>query len=260
RVLSRERIAVSRSRYDGRGQLVERSFFGTDGEPCLHADGYARFTSRYDGRGHLVEEAFFGPDGEPVLHREGYHKRTQKFDERGYRSEVAYYGTKGEPVLHRDGCARTTVKYDERGNKLEQSYFGPDGRPMRYKEGYARFTIRYDRDGNAVDSAYFDVDGRELRTQVRVNYLVAGGQGARLGLRPGDVLVSYDGQPVTNLYRFLARRRAERPTDKPRPLVLLRGGKRLTVHVSPGLLGANLGSVVVPTPAAPDRAVKPEGR
>ena len=63
-------------------------------------------------------------------------------------------------------------------------------------------------------------------------------------MQPGDILVRYDGGPVTQTFRFIAGRQAEAKTDKPRPLVILRKDKELTVQVAPGLLGVQPSDVV----------------
>src|SRR5439155_22627650 len=63
--------------------LVEMAYFGQDGKPCLHKEGYHRFTDRYDERGNRIEQAYFGLDGKPCLHKEGYHRLTARYDEGG---------------------------------------------------------------------------------------------------------------------------------------------------------------------------------
>src|SRR5439155_1622232 len=88
-------------RHDGRGNLTEGAHFGTDGKPCLSANGIARFTQRHDERGNLVEVAYFGTDGKPCLHRDGNAGFTRRHDERGNPAEGAYFGAKGERLTPR---------------------------------------------------------------------------------------------------------------------------------------------------------------
>lgn len=67
---------------------------------------------------------------------------------------------------------------------------------------------------------------------VLVQSLAAGGAAADGGLRMGDVIVTFDGVPVGDidaLHRLLTEERVGRLL----PLVVLRGGERVTLHVAP---------------------------
>ena len=79
---------------------------------------------------------------------------------------------------------------------------------------------------------------RKVAAVVRAVY--PDGQGQRIGLQAGDVLVRYDGKEVKSMTCLVSGRRLEKATDKPRELVVERKGKRITVLVSPGLLGVEL--------------------
>ena len=142
------------------GNMVEAACFGIDGKPCLHKDGYAKFTDKYDERGNVIEEAYFGIDGKPCLHKYGFAKVTQKYDERGNRIEAACFGIDGKPCWSKDGVAKFTDKYDERGNMIEEVYFGIDGKPCLHKGGGAKVTNKYDARGNLEEQAYFGIDGK----------------------------------------------------------------------------------------------------
>src|SRR4051812_27921015 len=48
--------------HDPQGNIVAEAYFGVDGKPCLHADGYTRLTMTYDARGNQTALAFFGLD------------------------------------------------------------------------------------------------------------------------------------------------------------------------------------------------------
>jgi hypothetical protein len=60
------------------GNLREIAYFGTDGNPCLINDGYAKAKLQYDELGKTIEEAFFGTDGNPCIIDDGYAKWTKK--------------------------------------------------------------------------------------------------------------------------------------------------------------------------------------
>ena len=158
--LHKDGYAKFTSQYDERGNCIEDALFGIDGKPCLHKDGYAKVTSQYDEQGNLEEAAVFGIDGKPCLHKNGVAKFTRKYDECGNCIEQAYFGIDGKPCLSKDGYAKVTWKYDERGNCIEQAYFGTDGKPCLNKDGYAKVTSQYDKRGNRIEEAYFGIDGK----------------------------------------------------------------------------------------------------
>ncbi len=207
----------------------------------------------FDEKGSVREETYLDADGRPAARQGGVARAAFQRDARGNVTEQSYFGLDGKPVLNASGFARLTTRYDERGRWVEERCFGTDGQPTVNRRGFARVTAEYDAGGNLVARHYFGLDGGPVEVRVVVLSLVPGGQGARLGLRPGDVLDTYDGKAVRTTAGFIQTRQAESPKGPPRRLVLLRQGARLTVQVSPGLLGAALGEAVpgAPAPARP---------
>ena len=58
------------NRYDSRGLLVEKRYFGVDGKPIAASDSAAAIWRwRYDDHGNLISEGYFGADGKPVLNK-----------------------------------------------------------------------------------------------------------------------------------------------------------------------------------------------
>ena len=53
------------------------------------------------------------------------------------------------------------------------------------------------------------------------------------GLKAGDVMVEFDGQPIKNLYDFTFQLRAKKVGDKVK-VVVMRGSEKLTVEVTLG--------------------------
>jgi hypothetical protein len=139
-----------------------------------------------------------------------------------------------------------TWTYDERGNIIDEAFFNEAGKPVACKDGYARSKSRYDEYGTKIDISYYDPAGKPLRARVKITAVFPRTQAARLGLRPGDIVVSYRGVEVKNQYRFIADRRTERPGDSPKELRILRGDKMLTGRVAPGPLGAQLQDEIIP--------------
>jgi eukaryotic-like serine/threonine-protein kinase len=259
------------ARFDARDNQIERAFFGLHGEPVTLNDGIARWTARFDDCGHRLEEAYFGVDGKPMLGSQGAAGFSYKYDEYGNRVEMAAVGLDGKPVLLKDGIAKWTARFNGRGNQIELAYVGVDGKPTLAKIGYAKWMSEFDNRGNRIETTYFGVDGqptlrpegyarivseyddRNLPTKtlyfdaqgkpvtgrVVVTSVRPGSQGARLGIRPDDVLATYQGEPVTDWISFLYRRRAERRKGSAK-LTVQRGEKTLTFNVNPSVLGTLL--------------------
>ena len=156
----RNGFAEEYDKYDERGNLVERVYFGIDGKPCMRKDGFAKIEYKYDDCGNIVEVAYFGTDGKPCLHKDGFAKVTASYDERGNLIEQAYFGSDGKPCVHKDGNAKVVFKYDGRGNCIEEAYLGTDGKLCMIKDGYAKWASKYDERGNLIEEACFGIDGK----------------------------------------------------------------------------------------------------
>jgi serine protease Do len=74
---------------------------------------------------------------------------------------------------------------------------------------------------------------------------VPGSAADRLKLQAGDVVLRYDGKPVTQAH-LLIRAFAANKGGPARPLVVLRGGKELTLQ-APSPLGVAFEDVAQPT-------------
>ena len=225
------------------------------GNPTLDEIGFARVTYRYDERGNRVEQAGFGVDGKPTLNkRDGLARVTKRFDERGKQVEEAYFGVDGKPILHKDGYARWTARYDERGNRVERALFDADDHAVMVDGVGAKARYSYDDNDQLVSVVYLDENDQVIPVEVVVKEIEPGGTAARIGLMPGDRMLSYDGEPLRSTAQLVARTGKTDAGSK--ELTYRRGETTFSAQVPPGRLGVTFVNVR----ATSRQAATPEGR
>ena len=137
------------------------------------------------------------------------------------------------------GIARVRRVFDLRGNVIEMETFGVDG-PVNFFMGCCpKMVHTFDDAGREIKVAYLDAKGREVPMEIIVANVVAGTVAQRLGLAPGDRILSYDGKKPMSVEQVIAW-----VTDligpPARVLRIRRGSQILTFKVAPGRLGVNL--------------------
>jgi WD40 repeat protein/serine/threonine protein kinase len=153
----------------------------------------------------------------------------------------------------RTGCARSVDRYNDRSSLAETRILDKDSRLVVPPAlGFARRVFAYDAQGNLTDVSCFDAGGNPLVSRLVVRSVVPEGQGWRLGIRPGDVLLTFNGRPIHNAAQFLSMRRTREEGD----LVLEREGVRRTVRLQAGLIGCHLRDDLSASGPAPRRATE----
>ena len=245
--------------YDEHANQIEGTYFDEAGKPVRSTDGYARFTASYDERGNQVEWACFGPGDEPAIDKsDGSHKVKSSYDESGNCTASEFYGVDGKPCLTKGGYARVTSnyddfghrlgqvefdltgnstvkKYDQRGEQIEEACFNEAGRPTTNKNGITRWIAKDPEGVNHTDITYFGRDGTPIAVQIYVSEVLPDGQAKERGLAEGDVLVSYDGKPVTKVADIQTW--TDTPGDALRELIVSRSGERVSFKLKPGKIG-----------------------
>lgn len=144
--------------------------------------------------------------------------------------------------------AKWLEELDDRGRVREVVFLDAAGRPVLAGRGYARYRIDHDARGGPRRS-YHDAQGRLVTTRVVIERVVSGSAAERLKLQVGDVLLRYDGKSVTQTH-LLSRAMTANKGGPARPLVVLRGGKEITLQ-APSPLG--IAHADVAQPAQPTR-------
>jgi S1-C subfamily serine protease len=105
----------------------------------------------------------------------------------------------------------------------------------------AAIRARYAGDSTeAVERTSLDESGREMKKAFVVTAVAAGRVGEKVGLKAGDVIVSYDGKPLTSVASFLESRKAEGAAGPPREMVVRRGDALLSLQIPADPLGVRL--------------------
>jgi hypothetical protein len=250
--------------YDERGNKTREAYFGSDGQPIQNRQfGIYSGTARYDTQGREIEIAAFDAKSQPMRTAEGYQRRTLAYDGLGRKIEQVDYGLDGTA-----GYASVRRRFNSQGNQIEAAFFDSAGHPTpvigQSLIGYTMLRTERTPDGHeGEDLSGFDpaVWGykymviipannlvlclntamRPVATELVVTLVLRGWQGELLGIKVGDVLTHYAGEPIVgNFLAFIARRQAE-PADGPsQELRVRRQGQELRFKVKPGKLGLGI--------------------
>lgn len=198
------KVAKLSSRLDDRGNAVEVKYLDADDQPTLNANGIAIFKAEYDSRGRPVSDRYFDAAQRPAMFKGQYHQMTQRYE-----------GDRTAEILYRD----------------------TDNNPVNGPTGFARL-VRTVAAGGTPTWQAFDANGGSARTEVYIEAVVPNGQAAKAGLIAKDILVSYNGVPIVHQLQLIEAVDLDGPAT--RPLVVDRGGQRLTLTVPRGRLGIAL--------------------
>jgi YD repeat-containing protein len=232
-------IAGMLTEYDSHGNGVEVAFFGADGSPITNSKGIARKRFTYNAYSQVIRTDYFGLESDPALETIGCATETQKFDDRGRVVETTCLSREGKTTNRREGYARETTVYDARSNVVEVARFDADGKPATSSaSGVWKMTYTYDSRNNQVGAIYFDELGREIPVDVVFSIVTSGLTAQRIGLLPGDRILSYDGKKPTSEEQ-LQSLLTDFSGRISRFLIVRRGAQIFTFQVAPGSLGAS---------------------
>ena len=242
-------LAAMTLNFDDRGNRIEEAYFDELGRPTQPEYGPARATMKYDARNNEIEQAYFDGNGLPMRNSQGLAAWKGVYDDRDNLIKRTYLDEASHPVRHKQyGYASWTASFDDRDKQIEEAYFDETGARATDRRGVARWVAQYNDRGQEVGRLLYDTAGKLLESRILVGDIDAGSQAERLGLKKGDVVLSYGGNEVHDRDEFIKQRSREPAGGKPQELIVLRDGKRVPFLVKPGLLGAGLANRLVPAP------------
>jgi len=251
-LLATGRYCKVKTAFDARGNPTEQRFFGVHGELVARPAGFALARTAYDGRDNKTSVHYFGPDGAACRVRDGYAAADYLNNDCDEILEEAFYGPDQRlKVVPTRGYAKMRHSYTSHGFEETAEYYGADDRLMNGPKGYARIVVARDDADKQTGATYFDRDGRRLRRTVVLKTVEAGSAGDQKGLKPGDVLIRYDGLEIVDMAHFVTGRAGEGPGGE-HILGVRRGDKELEFRVSPGPLSIQMREAFLPAAASPD--------
>ena len=129
--------------------------------------------------------------------------------------------------------------YDGAGRVMARSDHDTIGRPVNNALGYSTIKYVYDEYGQETGREIFDLAGRPLPVVVTVDKVVPGSFAADSGFRPGDVILTYDGEGVRTTHQFSNTLEVFKG-NRGREVRVDRGGIIVALDVSAGRLNGLL--------------------
>lgn len=193
--------ALTLSRYNAGGQLVERQFYndkrelssGSNGRPierfAYNALGKCRLMQLADGDGKVVVNvnyeykhgsvtriAFTDSLGKPFVTSVGSVNYGTSFasvridyDAMGRELKRTFYNEKNQPFKGKMGYASLVYTYDKKGQRIEEMFLDEKGAPTNDVVGnYCKKVMAYDERGNMVDVSYLDTKGKLAKVPMGV--------------------------------------------------------------------------------------------
>ncbi|MBQ3524810.1 MAG: hypothetical protein IJA63_00915 [Akkermansia sp.] len=109
-------VAEQRVRYDGAGNVIEKSNFDAGGKPVADASGVATRLYEYDSAGHLVRSVMRAADGTEIVPRmPGYAEKRISYDSQGRPVRILFLDGAGKPVTNAIGECDVRFLYNESG-------------------------------------------------------------------------------------------------------------------------------------------------
>jgi len=190
---------------------------------------------QYNAQGLLTDSILTVPTINGKLSETEHDTIKKKYNEAGYATEEARFDINDKPINHAAGYHRVATQYNVHGYWIDIAYFDKDGNPATGERGYSHGTCSFDRNNTLLEMKFMDVAGKIARTKVTVSEITPDSQAAKLGLKVGDRILSYDGQEIVNLSDFM--RITSASSKKQRKMTVSRGKEDITITIEPGLLG-----------------------
>ncbi|MBQ3121130.1 MAG: hypothetical protein IJC08_00810, partial [Bacteroidaceae bacterium] len=125
----------------------ERIFIGIDGKPCLHKDGYAKFTYKYDDRGNITETACYDQNNNLCITNYGYAVAIKIYNKKdGTRESIEYLDTERKLIAKLYPIAYIAeVSGWAQQNRIEPGSILLEWNEWKFEDGINDFSLLLDK-------------------------------------------------------------------------------------------------------------------
>ena len=226
---------------DNSQRISQYAVFDTHQQPML-ADGVHLTKYQHDAYGNTLREEYLGTNGVAPAHSKRMQSAavvTTTYDDSGHRTTRLLSDCNPASV----GYVACRQEYDRCGHQTNEIYLSAAAQPVDAAVGYAWWSAKCRGKTNVLERSFFDATGQPVRTCVQVKLVLSNKPAAKAGLAAGDVLRSYDGNPIKDTEWWKARHLIigdDADSFQKHTLVYQRGSSNLTISVPRQLIGMDV--------------------
>jgi hypothetical protein len=193
---------------------------------------------KYKDGDRMIEDRMLTTDNKPLHELEGtpekptgYDLETFEWDPNGLETAMVQHG-----FLNRPYTAQRQ-EFDGRGRVAKLINLDDAGNRVNNELGWAEVESVYGTQSQWSGRRFFTADHHPLVEVVSIGKVMPGGPAEQAGLKPGDVLRSYDGKLINSTFDYASMREQDAADAGEKELVVSRNGKDLPpVKLKPGQL------------------------
>ena len=138
--------AVEHSEYDDNNRPVAVWYSNQKGQP-VNKPGTktSKIINKYDTRGNIIEKTFWGVDGKPSVDEQGAFKREQRFNDLGLPVYERNLDANGKPLIGKDVNPEGKCEYDKQGNMTNIECYDGYGKPRLSSDGFFKATSKFNQ-------------------------------------------------------------------------------------------------------------------
>lgn len=160
--------AVTKNEYDINNRETTRYYCNLDGNKINSpGESYSQIKYEYDVRGNMIEMTFWGTDGKPAVDEYKTHKRIREYDMMNRIICERDFDINDKPVSGKYAYPETKFKYDKWGNQTETSYYDGYGKPTLVIDGYFMYREQYNIRGQVIKEEYIGIDGELVNNKTK---------------------------------------------------------------------------------------------
>lgn len=172
--LNTNNIAVEKHEYNKKGERIKTSYFNKSQKPCCCEEGWAMSTKEYDEKGNVIRQLFYNENNKPTNPSVMVPEGVCKYDKWGNLIYIAAMDGYGKLIRNpKTGWAVARYEYDVKGNKLLEAYYDKNDKPtLLNDEDYSKIEYAYDDKNNIVKKSFYGTDGHLRKNSYAIQKFV----------------------------------------------------------------------------------------